>query len=95
MEDFNKAKCPPELVSFPAYRPTEVSAVLKKLAIQSQDPLVLTDRAIEFLARRACSTGMGDMRGVFHICQSALAAFEKRKTLLVSFLLEISFRGEW
>ncbi len=84
MEDFDKAECLPELVSFPAYRPTEVSAVLKKLATQSEDPVVLTDRAIEFLARRACSTGMGDMRGVFHICQSALATFEKRKTLVAS-----------
>lgn len=78
MREFERADCAPQLVQFPAYKPNEVSSVLRKLLAQCNND-ILSDRAVEFLARKACSTGMGDMRGVLHTCLAALSTFEQGK----------------
>lgn len=66
----------PEMVSFPAYKSKEVAEVLKKL-FEDCEEKVLTDRGIEFLARKSATSGMGDMRNVLHICLSSLSSIEE------------------
>jgi len=63
------------MVSFPAYKSNEVAGVLKQLFEDCEDK-VLTDRGIEFLARKSATSGMGDMRNVLHICLSSLSSID-------------------
>eukprot|EP00210_Caulerpa_lentillifera_P009055 g8642.t1 len=78
----------PEMVTFPAYKAIEVATVLKTV-FQECGEKILTDRGIEFLARKSATSGMGDMRNVFHICLSSLSSIDESEVTQQGKLIDV------
>lgn len=74
MPELEAAGCVPKFVSFPSYRSNDVASILRRLVADSNS--VVTTRALDYMAKKACTVGKGDMRSILRTCLSALSIFE-------------------
>lgn len=94
---FEKAKCMPKLIPFPAYRPNEINAILNALRDKCTDPSIFSERAIDYIAKKACASNMGDIRAILRTSISILTScegFSFFPILLIEFLSKVIKRTD-